>query len=116
MNKITALFFAMICLATSMVSSRMLGIGLWFWVIIITGPLVAVSQFIPLLQNVGAFIASLLGVVSVFAVLLGLVAATIGGSFRLDDNEALLLFLFFMIAVSGFTLSMLNKKTKPESH
>jgi len=88
-----------------------MGTGLWFWVIIITGLTVAASQFIPILQSLGTVLAALLGTVSSCAVLLGLVAATIGGSFRLNDNETLLLFLFFMIAVSGFTLVVINNKS-----
>jgi len=42
---------------------------------------VAVSQFSPILRVFGSVAALLLGVISIFAVILALFAATIGGSF-----------------------------------
>ncbi len=87
-----------------------MGSGMWFWIIIVVGFVVAVSQFITKFQYFGGVIACLLSIISICAVLFGLVAATIGGSFKLNDNESLLLFLFFMIAVFGFTLGRINKK------
>ena len=112
MNKVIAILFAISCIATSVVSGNLLGIGMWFWIIIATGSFVAISQFLPKIRGLGAAVAGLLGVISIGAVFLGLVAATIGGSFKLDDNQSLLLFLFFLIAVFGFTLISINKKLK----
>lgn len=110
MNRFVAILFALSCVATSFVSGNLLGVGMWFWVILATGFLVAASQFHPSTQSIGAALAGLLGVVSVLAVVLGLVAATIGGSFKLEDNETLLLLCFFLIAVFGFALVRMNKK------
>ena len=112
MNKIVAICFAIACLATSTVSSRILGVGMWFWIIIVTGLFVAVSQFVPTIRVLGSVMALLLGVISVCAVALTLLAATIGGAFKLDNREALLVFTFLMIAVSGFSLVLINKKVK----
>lgn len=110
MQKIIAIVFALCCFSTAAVSSSLMGVGMWFWIIIGTGGFVAVSQYMPQLQDLGAGCAAILSVISVAAVMLGLVAATIGGSFRLQGQEALLLFLFFLIAVNGFTLLLLNKR------
>lgn len=111
MNKIIGIFFAIACIATSAVSNSMMGAGLWFWVIIATGLVVAVSQFFPMLRGVGSGLALMLATLSVCAVLLGLLAATIGGSFNMDGSAAFLLFLFFVIAVLGFVLSSLYKRS-----
>ena len=97
-------------MATSITSGSILGVGMWFWIIIATGILVATSQFFPLLRPFGSVAALLLGIISVFAVLLTLLAATIGGSFELDSSETLLVFSFTMIAVFGFPLVFINKK------
>ena len=110
MNKIVAILFAIACFATSAVSGSILGVGMWFWIIIVTGVFVAVSQFFSILRSLGSVAALLLGVVSVCAVVLTLLAATIGGSFKLDSKEALLVVTFFMIAVLGFSLVRINKK------
>lgn len=111
MNKIIAILFAITCFATSILSNSIMGAGLWFWVILSTGLVVVASQHIESLRGVGSLFAVLLSFISVFAVLFGLVAATIGGSFHLDDNEALLLFLFFIIAILGFALGIIYKKS-----
>ena len=82
---------------------------MWFWIIIATGAFVATSQFHESLISLGSVAAGLLGIISIIAVLFGLIAATIGGSFKLDGRESLLLFSFFLIAVFGFTLIRINK-------
>jgi hypothetical protein len=111
MNIVFAVVFAITCFATATVSNSIMGAGIWFWVIIATGAFVGVSQFIPSLQGAGAGLAGLLAILSICAVLLGLLAATVGGSFRLNESEALLLFLFFIIAVLGLTLASMHKKS-----
>ena len=88
---------------------------MWFWIITATGMFVAASQFLPALRGLGSVAAFLLAVISVLAVVLTLLAATIGGSFELDNREALLVFGFFMIAVSGFLLARINRKPESES-
>lgn len=108
--KIIAYLFALFCFATAWQSASLMGAGLWFWVIVASGGLVIISCHIKSLELVGAFIAGLLAVISICAVLLGLIAATIGGSFRLEQPEAMLLFLFFCIAVSGSTLALAYKR------
>lgn len=110
MNKTVAILFAMSCFATSFASNSILGAGMWFWVIIATGLFVALSQYRPMLRGIGSAAASLLAVIAVCAVVLTLLAATIGGTFRLGDREALLAFSFFLIAVFGFSLARINKK------
>lgn len=111
MNKTVAILFAISCLVTSTTSANILGPGMWFWVISATGVFVAISQFLPTLRGLGNIAAFLLALISVFAVVLTLLAATIGGSFRLGDKETLLVFGFFMIAVLGFVLTRVNKKS-----
>ena len=110
MLKVTSVLFGALCIATALLSNSMMGAGPWFWIIIATGVLVASSSFIPALHVLGALLALLLSLVSICAVLLGLVAATIGGSFRLDGEEAILLFLFGLIAIFGIAVVVLNRK------
>lgn len=115
MNKVIAILFALACFSTSTLSSRMMGTGMWFWLIIAVGAFVAVSHFIPSLVCIGSGLALLLAGVSLCAVVLGLLAATIGGSFTIDTNSALLLSLFFIIFVLGLTLGIMCKHSlKPK--
>lgn len=111
MDKFISVLFALSCFSTAAVSNEMMGAGLWFWVIVISGVVVSVSHFIPMFKAAGAGIALLLSFLSIIAVALGLIASTIGGSFRVGNDLALLLFLFFMIAVFGFTLGVMHKKS-----
>jgi hypothetical protein len=110
MNKIFGISFTIACLVTAAASNSLLGVGMWFWIILATGIFVGASQFVPALSASGAAAASLLAVLSVCAVVLTLLAATIGGSFELNGGETLLVFGFAMIAISGFLVARINKK------
>jgi len=110
MLKVSSVLFGALCIAAALLSNSIMGAGMWFWIIIATGVLVASCSFMPSLNVLGALLALLLSAISICAVLLGLVAATIGGSFRLDGDEALLLFLFGLIAISGIAVVLLNRK------
>lgn len=112
MNKVVAILYAVSCFATSWISGSILGVGMWFWIIIASGVFVAITQFFPKIRGLGAAMAGLIGIISVGAVLLVLLAATIGGSFKLDDDELLLLLSLFFIAVFGFTLVRINRYSK----
>ena len=116
MQKVISILFFLSCFATSWVSSSMLGVGMWFWIIIASGIFVGVSSFIPLIETLGAAVASLLATISVLAVLLGLLASTIGDSSDFGDGTGLLLFLFAMIAVMALFLVLCKRgKTKARS-
>tara|TARA_R110001583_G_scaffold22377_5_gene83983 strand:+ start:16810 stop:17169 length:360 start_codon:yes stop_codon:yes gene_type:complete len=110
MNKVIGIIFAIVCISASAFSSSILGIGMWFWIIIGIGMFVGFSQFFPLLKRTGSGLAILSSVISLLTVLLGLLAATVGGSFNMDNQSAILLLLFFMIAILGGTLGIINKK------
>ena len=110
-NRAVAILFAIACLVTSFASASILGVGMWFWIITAPGMFVAVSQFVPALRGFGGVAASLLAAISVIAVVFTLLAATVGGSFKLDSRETLLVFGFFMIVVLGFLLARVNKRS-----
>jgi hypothetical protein len=110
LNKILGVFFAISCFATSGLSGSMLGVGMWFWIIVATGFFVAISQFVPGLRGIGTVAASILGVIAILAALLALFVV-IGGSG--PSNEDILLILgFVMIAVFGFSLVRINRNVK----
>ena len=112
MNKPIAILYAISCFSTSWISGKLLGVGMWFWIIGASGVVVAISQYFSTTRVLGSIVAGFLGIVSVGAISLGLTAATTGGSFKLADTELLLLLSFFFIAVFGFTLVRINKNLK----
>ncbi len=114
MNKVIGMLFAVVCFSASALSNSIMGAGMWFWIIIITGLFVAISQYYPRLRGLGAGLAVLLSIISIFAVGLGLLASTIGGSFNIDDSSALLLLLFFVIFILGLVLGSMYKKSMKE--
>ena len=112
MNKILGVFFAISCFVTSGLSGSMLGVGMWFWIIVAAGFFVPISQFVPSLLGIGTVAASILGVIAMLAALLALfVVMTLGGSGP-SDEDILLILGFVMIAVFGFSLARVNRKTK----
>lgn len=110
MHKSVSLLFGFSCLATALQSNSILGAGMWFWIILLSGLFVAVSAHQPKIASIGAAFAAILVLISIGAVLLGLVAASAGGSFRLQSNEALLLFFFGLIIVFGVMVVYANKR------
>lgn len=109
MQKLLAVLFGLACLATAMISSQILGAGLWSTVMLVTGAFVALSQFIVVLQGLGVALAGLAGLLATGAIMLSLLAANIGGSFNMDDKTGMLLMGFFFMAVLGFTLSITQR-------
>lgn len=98
---ISSTVFALSCIGAFFLSGRILGPGMWGWIILAAGVVVASSPYISSLTAFGRVLGLLLAVVAIGAVALGLLAATIGGRFRLPGDQALLLGLFAIIAVSG---------------
>lgn len=109
-KNIALIIFVISCFATSGLSFQLLGSGPWGWLIVGAGVYVGISFTFPAIASLGKLVVFILSVFSVAAVVLGFIAATAGGSFNMDDSSALLLFLFFMIAVSGFSLLKVSHK------
>ena len=105
MNKVLGVLFAFFCFASAAVSNSLMGPGFWFWLIIATGLFVGISQFYPWLRGAGAGLSFLLALILFAGIALSLLAATIGGSFKLEDSFAFLLFLFFITAILGLSLA-----------
>lgn len=110
MKRLICLLFALACFSTATLSSQMLGVGLWFWVILGSGVIAVSSTLYPALLPLAVIAGGCLGLISVVAIVLGLLAATIGGSFNMDGQSALLLLLFGVIAISGLTLVKLHQR------
>lgn len=110
MHKSVSLLFGFACLATALQSNSILGAGVWFWVILLSGFFVAASAHLPKIASLGAALAAILVIIAIGAILLGLVAATAGGSFRLQPSEALLLFFFGLICIFGVMVIYTNKR------
>jgi hypothetical protein len=104
--------FALACACTSVLSASILGLGVWGWLTIFGGLFVGVSPYISSIQAAGRAIALVMAILSLLAVALGLLAATVGGSFRLPSDQALLFALFGMIGISSIVYSRSKGKDK----
>ena len=100
---ITSALFALTALGVTLVSGSMMELGFWSMAIIGVAVIVAASPYLPVLMPIAKGLAVLAGVLSVLAVVFGLLAATTGGSFRLPSDQGLLLFLLFIFGALGFT-------------
>ena len=112
LNKTLGVFFAISCFATSGLSGSMLGVGMWFWIIVATGFFVAISQFVPILRGIGTVAASVLGVIAILAALAALLVVMSFGGSGASNEDILLILGFVMIAVFGFSLVRINKDMK----
>lgn len=109
---ISSVVFAIACTGAAFLSARILGPGMWGWIMLGGGLFVAASAHIPILAVPGRTVGMLAGVLGLLAVGLGLLAATIGGGFKLPGDQGLLLATIFVIAVSGILYSRSKPRAK----
>lgn len=102
---ISTAVFALGCAAITWQSAAILGTGFWGWLILGVGVIVGVSPYFRYLRELGRVMALLMSGVAFLAILLGLLAATVGGSFNLPANQAALLFSFGTVGILGFVVS-----------
>ena len=93
--------FAFTCFAAAALSFRILGPGLWGGVFVVVGVLIGASPYIGAMREPARAIALLQTMLAFLAVILVLLAATTGGSFRLPDDQALLLAMIGAIGALG---------------
>ncbi|WP_111980103.1 hypothetical protein [Algibacillus agarilyticus] len=102
--------FMLSCIATFLTSASVVGFGFWGWLICVIGIVSCVTQYYPRLRGLGSLLALLLALGSGITILCGLLASTIGGSFKIEDGLTLLLFMFFVTAILGLTFAIMFKK------
>jgi len=107
---ISSIIFALACIAAAYLSGRILGPGMWGWLMLGGGIFVAISPHLGPLREPGRVIATIAGILSTLAAVLTLLAATIGGSFKLPPDEAQLVTAFVIIAIAGFFRSRARSK------
>ena len=104
--------FMLACVGTFWQSATLLGFGFWGWTILGAGVLVGISPWLPMLRESARGIALILVMLSCLALPLMLLAATIGGSFKLGNDDVLLLLGFAAIAVSGIAVARATKRKR----
>ena len=98
---ISATTFALASIAAAVLSGRIVGTGMWGTLMVIGGAFVGLSPHVPVLKVSGRAVALLAGVLCALASGIGLLAATVGGGFRLPADQGLLLGLLILMAVTG---------------
>lgn len=98
-GSITSALIAVVGLAIAALSASLLGVGVWGLAILAVSLVIAISPYVDVLMPLAKGMAAFFAVIAVLAILLGLLAATTGGTFRLPADQALLLFLFGVYAI-----------------
>lgn len=102
---LSSAFFGISCIAAVGLGISIFGPGMWGWIFLALGIFVAASPYIPRLQPAARGVALTAAVIALLGVVLGLLASTMGGSFRLPGEQAFLLFLMCLIGVFGIAYS-----------
>ena len=111
-GSITTVVFALGCAAIAWQSAQILGTGFWGWAILATGVFIAAGPYYRRIRGLARVIALVLSIIAFLAVALGLLAATIGGSFNLPDDQALLLLTFGIVGILGVVVFITMKQDK----
>ncbi len=116
LNSFVAILFMFACCGTALVSATIWGPGLWGTMFAVSGLFVFVSRAYLALDLFARGIAGLIALISILSLLLGLIASTIGGSFRIDQPTLLLFIgLFFMFSFGLIFALMRDSKNKSKA-
>lgn len=116
LNSFVALLFLFSCCGTALVSGAIWGLGPWAAMFTVAGLFVMISRVHFSLDLFARGIAGLTALISVLSLLFGLIASTIGGSFRVDQPTLLLFIgLFFMFLFGLIFALMRDSKIKPRT-
>ena len=113
-GSIPSAIFCFCCVAFIVQSATVLGTDYWGSSFIVVGVLVALGPYVQRLRPLAQAIAMLAAVMALIGIGFGLFAATMGGSFNLPVELALLLLVFGVAAVSGIVFSRCDFEVKPE--
>ena len=97
--------FLLACSATAagLYAISVFGPGLWSAVILAVALFLAVSAFVPGLDGPAKIAGHILGVLSLSALLLLVLAGTIGGQFHLSPSNQVIAVLLFLMTLFGMT-------------
>ena len=82
-------------------SMSILGAGMWAWLLLLVAGFVLVSVFVPSLDHMATILGKISGLLAVLALALLLLAATVGGSFRMSESNAIFAVLLVLVALFG---------------
>ena len=107
-NSFIAIFFMFACCGTALVSGTIWGPGPWGTMFALSGLFVFVSRAYTVLDLFARGVAGLTALISILSLLLGLVASTIGGSFRVDQPTLLLFIGLFFMFLFGLIFALIR--------
>lgn len=91
-------------------SAAALGIGMWGIALVIVVIPIGISLFVPAFEGVAQSIEVVVSTLACFALALGLVAATIGGSFTISTSVRPVYYALAALIVSGFADVWLRRR------
>lgn len=95
--------FAASAIIFTIYSIRLFGEGVWAFAVFAVGMIVLLSVWIRRINPVGVWLARIGGVLSLVAFGLLMLAATVGGSFRLSQSNQEMAMLLVMLSVFGLS-------------
>jgi hypothetical protein len=110
MTSILKLLLAATAIGASLHGVNVFGLGMWPIVFSACGIVILASIFLPKLHTTAIAIAKLIGVLSLIAFILLMVAATIGGSFHLSESNQTIAFELALMAVFGCIFFLIKNK------
>lgn len=103
MTYVGKLLFSIAAIATSVYSMSAFGPGMWSWIFVAVGLVVLISTFLPRLDRLARVLGQVSGALSGLALVLVLLAATVGGSFRMSESNVVFAFMLAGLTVLGLS-------------
>ena len=102
-SRLMKVFLAVASASACLYGMSVFGLSPWPGAVLAAALLLFVAAFTPRLDLLSRVVGNALGVLSLLALLLLLLAGTIGGSFHLSPSNEVIAFLLFLMALFGMT-------------
>ena len=113
MESLLKTLLSAVTVAASLNSSSVLGVGLWSIVFLLLSLLLLLSIFVPRLNILSKIIARFMGISSLLAFSLLMLASTIGGSFKMSESNENIAIYLAIISFLGCCFFFIKLKSQP---
>ena len=108
MTTILKLLLSITTIAVCIYGVNIFGLSLWPILFLVAGIFIFVSTFFPILNEAAIILARIMGILSLVAFLLLMLASTIGGSFHMSESNEIVAVALALMAVFGCTFFLIN--------
>ena len=115
MESMLKVLLSIVTVAACFYSSSILGVGLWSMTFLFLSLLLVSSIFVHKLNFLSRIVARFMGISSLLAFSLLMLASTIGGSFKMSDSNEIIAIYLAIISFLGCCFFFIKLRSQPHN-